>query len=112
MDCQRYLSQLNKINEKVDLDNEFPDWNKAVQFITEGGDSFFFVVDNGKVSQVDTGKLDIPDITITGDAQSISDLFEGRLSIIGGFITKKLQINGSVGDAVGANALIQAARLF
>jgi len=108
---QKFLSQINKINKKVDLDNEFPDWNKAVQFITEGG-SFFFVVDNGKVSHVDTGEIDSPDVTIKGDAQSISDLFDGKISIIGGFITKKLKIDGPVGDAIGANVLIQAARLF
>ena len=112
MDSEKYLSRLTKISEKVDLDSEFPDWNKAVQFITEEGSSFFFVVDHGKVTEVGDGKFNAPDVTITGDAHSISDMFEGKLSVIGGFITKKLHIDGSVGDAVGANVLIQAARIL
>jgi hypothetical protein len=42
----------------------------------------------------------------------MSNLFQGELTVIGAFITKELSITGAIGDAIGANVLIQAARVF
>ena len=115
---ERFLSQIRKINEKVDLKTEFPGWNKSIQFnVVETGKgngeaSFYFVVEGGRVSKVDKGKLTNPDVTIEGSAQAMSKLFEGIIPIVGAFITKELTIKGAVGDAVGANVLLQAARTF
>jgi putative sterol carrier protein len=116
-DNKKFLTQIQKINDKVDLDTEFPDWNKAVQFIiknTQGEDemSFYFVVEGGKVAKADNGKLPVADVTIEGNAEAMSNLFDGELPVVGAFITKQLVIKGTVGDAVGVNVLLQAARTF
>ncbi len=116
-DDKKFLSQIQKINDKVDLSTEFPDWNKAVQFIiknTQGEDemSFYFVVDGGKVAKADVGKLNEADVTIEGNAEAMSNLFDGELPVVGAFITKQLVIKGTIGDAVGVNVLLQAARTF
>lgn len=112
MTLNNFLDQIKKINEKVDIDNEFPDWNKTVQFKIKNDDAFYFTVHNGMVSQVAAGTTANPDVTIEGELKDMEDLFEGRLAIVGGFICKNLKITGAVGDAIGANVLIQAARIF
>lgn len=117
LDEGRLLRQIEKINEKVDLSNEFPNWNKSVQFIVKGSSwedesAFFFAIEDGKVTRSGSGKLDEADVTIEGSAEAINNLFNGELPVIGAFITKQLIIKGKVGDAVGANVLLQAARTF
>jgi len=114
---EKLLAQIAKINEKVDLDTEFPDWNKSVQFIvhnTSGGEDFscFFIVKDGKVARSGSGLIDEADVTIEGPVGVIDDLFNGDLPVIGAVITKKMIIKGRIGDAVGANVLLQAARTF
>lgn len=111
---EEFLCQIRKISGKVDLSDEFPDWNKTVQFNVKGDPelSFYFVVRDNKLAEVATGKLANPDVVLEGDHQAMTDLFAGRLPVIGAFITKKLTITGAIGDAVGANVLLQAARIF
>ena len=96
-DDKKFLNQIRKSNDKVDLSTEFPDWNKAVQFIvknTQGEDemSFYFVIDGGKVAKADNGKLNEADVTIEGNAEAMSNLFDGELPVVGAFITKQLVV--------------------
>jgi len=115
MEEKDFIAQIQKINEKVDIDTEFPDWKRSVQFVVKNGEkekAFYFVTDGTKVSKVDKGKIDKPDITIEGTQEAMSKLFEGKLAIVEAFITKELGINGAIGDAIGANVLIQATRVF
>lgn len=110
-----FLTQIRKINKKVDIDTEFPDWTKTVQFIAKKGKEeipFYFSVDGKKVAKVAKGRAKTADVVIEGSQKSLSNLFEGNLTVIGAFITKELAITGAVGDAIGANVLIQAARVF
>ena len=108
----KYLDQLNLINKKVDLDEEFPDWDKRVQFILDDDSGFHFITRDGQVTKVDEGILDRPDVVIKSDNETMSLLFAGKVAIIGGWITQKIKIEGKIGDAIGANVLIQAARVF
>ena len=114
MQKKDFLTQLEKINKKVDINMEFPDWKRSIQFIVKGKKdfSFHFVVDGKKVSKVAEGDLPKADVYIEGKQESISNLFKGDLAMIGAFITQELTIRGAIGDAVGANVLIQAARVF
>lgn len=109
-----YLVQLRKINEKIDLDTEFPDWNKSVQFVVTDSDdaAFYFITNQGKVTQIEQGMLTKPDVTIEGTSSAISDLFEGNVSIVGAFITKQVEIKGPIGDALGAKVLLDAVRVY
>lgn len=123
MSVNDFLSQIKKINEKVDLDTEFPDWDKTVQFNIRGNGpaatcppaeilSFYFEVDRGRVVKAETGKPSKADVILEGSNEAMSNLFEGKLTIIEAFITKEVTVTGAVGDAVGANVLLQAARTF
>ena len=110
----KYLSQIRQINEKIDLDTEFPDWNKSVQFIVTDldGGGFYFTTNGGKVTQAEEGKLANPDVTIEGTSGAMSDLFDGNVSIVGAFITKQVTIKGAIGDALGAKVLLDAVRVY
>jgi|GEM_PF-6675253 putative sterol carrier protein len=110
----KYLSQIRKINGTIDLDTEFPDWNKSVQFIVTDNDggAFYFKTEAGKVTQADEGLLVNPDVTIEGTNGAISDLFDGNVSIVGAFITKQVTIKGPIGDALGAKVLLDAVRVY
>lgn len=115
MEEKDFLAQIRAINNKVDIDTEFPDWKKSVQFKVNGenGDfAFYFVVDGKKISEAASGELPEADVIIEGSQKALSELFEGNLAMIGAFITQEVNIRGTVGDAVGANVLIQAARVF
>lgn len=124
MSVNDFLSQIKEINEKVDLDSEFPDWNKTVQFNIRGNGgtpdvcpspeigSFYFEVNGGRVVKAETGKPGKADVILEGSNEALSNLFEGKLTIIEAFITKEITVKGTIGDAVGANVLLQAARTF
>jgi len=115
MEEKDFLVQIRRINEKVDIGTEFPGWKKSIQFIAKNGEKeipFYFSVDGTKIVEVARGKMPKADVIIEGSQKSVTDLFEGTLTIIGAFITKELSITGTIGDALGANVLIQAARVF
>jgi putative sterol carrier protein len=110
-----FLAQIRQINKKVDIDTEFPDWTRTVQFVVKKRKAempFYFSVDGKKVIKVAKGKVSQADVVIEGSQKSMSNLFQGGLTVIGAFITKELSITGAIGDAIGANVLIQAARVF
>jgi len=110
-----FLAQIRQINKKVDIDTEFPNWTRTVQFVVKKGKAempFYFSVDGKKVIKVAKGKVTQADVVIEGSQKSMSNLFRGELTVIGAFITKELSITGAIGDAIGANVLIQAARVF
>ena len=119
---EKYLEQIKIIDQKVDLNTEFPGWNKTVQInVRECGcglhgedkvTSIYFVVKDGKVAESDEGEYVNPEVLIDGEPKAIEGLFDGSLSVIGAFITKDLKIQGSVGDAIAVKVLLDAARLF
>lgn len=110
----KYLSQIRQINGKIDLDTEFPDWNKSVQFVVTDSDkgAFYFTTAGGKVTHAEEGTLANPDVTIEGTDSAMTELFEGNISIVGAFITKQVTIKGAIGDALGAKILLDAVRVF
>lgn len=110
----KYLSQIRKINEKIDLKTEFPDWKKSVQFNVTDVDNgaFYFVADGQKISKIGEGKLDSADVTIEGTDKAMAAMFGGDISIVGAFITKDLTIQGTIGDALGAKVLLEAVRVY
>lgn len=115
MEEKDFLVQIRRINKKVDIGTEFPGWKKSIQFIVKNGKKeipFYFSVDGTKIVKVARGKMPKADVVIEGSQKAVSDLFKGNLPIIGAFITKEVTITGSIGDALGANVLIQAARVF
>jgi putative sterol carrier protein len=113
---ENYIEQIKKINDKVDLSVEFPNWNKSVQFkIKDEKDnvsSLYFVVKNGKVEKAAVGELADAEVVIEGNSKAIGQLFDGSLPVTGAFITKEITVHGNVGDAVAAKVLLDAARLF
>ena len=111
---EKYLSQIRKINEKIDLATEFPDWNKSVQFRVTDIDkgSFYFIADDGRIAEIGEGQIKDPDVTIEGSDKAMGALFNGEISIVGGFITKELSVQGAIGDALGAKVLLEAVRVY
>jgi putative sterol carrier protein len=119
---EQYLEQIKKIDQKVELNIEFPDWNRTVQINVrecgcgiDGEDkvtSMYFVVKKGKVAETGEGEFYNADVVLDGEPPAIEGLFNGSLSVVGAFITKDLTIEGSVGDAVAVKVLLDAARLF
>lgn len=110
-----FLRQIKQINQKIDIDTEFPDWKKKVQFIAKSNERdlpFYFETDGKKVVTVASGKLIEADVTIEGNQEDLSRLFEGNLSLLEGYIIGNLNITGPFGDATGAHVLIQGARIF
>ena len=111
---EKYLEQIRKINQKIDLDTEFPDWNKSVQFKVSDVDdgAFYFVANGGRITDVKQGLLSAPDVTIEGRDDVMEAMFKGEISIVGAFITKELTIQGAIGDALGAKVLLEAVRVY
>ncbi len=111
---EKYLSQISKINQKVDLETEFPDWDKSVQFNITDVDkgAFYFVAKGGKIAEFGEGTIKNPDVSINGTDSNMSALFNGETTIVGAVITKQLSVDGAIGDALGAKVLLEAVRVY
>jgi putative sterol carrier protein len=93
---------ISKFNGKAASDPEFEQelkgLKKLVQVVVTDGDTFNFKLENARVGPLSKGAIEGADITIIGSTETYKHLRSGELRPMKAYVTRKLQIKGSLED--------------
>ncbi len=93
---------VDKFNEKADSDPKFKedlaDKTRTIQFILDDGRAWNFKLEDAHIDGVHDGPLDGADISITSDEETIRGIFDGSISAMRAYATKKIKFKASLQD--------------
>ncbi len=92
---------VNKFNEKVEKDDKLRSELKGVDrkvLIDLESEKYNFRLQNEKVSDLQTGEISDPDITILSDPVTIEGLISGKIKPMKALALRKLKLKGSIDD--------------
>jgi len=91
-----------KFNEKAASDEklrtELAGVTRAVLVSLDDGRHFNFRLEDAKASNLDTGSIDNPDITVESSEEVIDQLYRGEMRVMKAIALKKVRIKGSFED--------------
>ncbi|MCU0859723.1 MAG: SCP2 sterol-binding domain-containing protein [Thermoplasmata archaeon] len=91
-----------KFNRKVDEDpklaEELRGIRKTVQVEVTDGEWYHFVLENSKVGELAKGAGQAPDVRIIASTDTLRKLYSGELRPMKAYVTKLVQIKGSIED--------------
>ena len=93
---------IDKFNSKVAEDpalaKELEGVSKTVQLEVEDGEWYHFRLHDGRVDGPQKGAAERPDIRVIASADTLTRLWNRELRVMKAFVTKKLQVKGSLED--------------
>jgi putative sterol carrier protein len=88
-----------RVKEDQELAGELQGVRKVVQVEIEGGEWYHFVLSDGAVDGPHKGEAQAPpDIRIIASEETLTKLWTKELRVMKAFVTKKLQVKGSMED--------------
>jgi putative sterol carrier protein len=78
---------------------EMQDWQSEIQFDLNGEDPFYISIAKTHV-ELHTGRVDDPDVVLSGRSDIFFDILIGRLDPDEAYIMKKYDVSGSVVEAM------------
>lgn len=87
-----------KVAEDAALAKELEGVSKLVQVEIEGGEWYHFMLRDGAVDGPHKGAVDNPDIRVIASEDTLRRLWSRELRPMKAFVTKKLQVKGSLED--------------
>lgn len=95
-------SAVEQFNEKAEKDPKFredlADKTRTVQFLLDDGRAWNFKLENAHIEGVNDGPLEGADISITSDEETIRGIFDGSISAMRAYATKKIKFKASLQD--------------
>jgi putative sterol carrier protein len=100
---ERLLNEaIDKFNAKAAEDaalaRELEGVRKTVQVEVEDGEWYHFVLENSRVGELLHGPVDNPDIRVIASTETLTKLWTKELRVMKAFVTKRLQVKGSIED--------------
>ena len=93
---------VDQFNAKSDKDPKFREElegkTRTIQFTLDDGRSWNFKLDNARIDGVHDGPLEVADISITSDEETIRGIFEGTISPLRAYALKKIKFKASLQD--------------
>ena len=94
---------IDKFNAKVkddpELAKELQGVKKVVQVEVEDGEWYHFMLSDGEVDGPHRGEAQTtPDIRVIASSETLTKLWTKELRVMKAFVTKKLQVKGSMED--------------
>lgn len=87
-----------KSKEDPELAKELEGISKLIQVELEGGDWYYFKLENGSVDALTKGSVENPDLRIIASADTLRRLWSRELRVMKAIVTKKLRVKGSMED--------------
>ena len=87
-----------KAAEDPKLAQELAGVRKVVQVEVTDGDWYHFVLENSRVAGLQKGSTETPDIRVIASTETLQQLYSGELRAMKAYVTKRIQIKGSVED--------------
>ncbi|MCL4326529.1 MAG: SCP2 sterol-binding domain-containing protein [Candidatus Thermoplasmatota archaeon] len=101
------VSQLNS-NEKVKT--ELKGWNKVLQFDVKDVGKYYLTFSNDGTGTVSSGVHSSPNVTLSTDDQSMTDILTGKLDGVRAAFMGKLKINGDIFSAQKMVSILEKLR--
>ncbi len=104
MTTKEHLSNaIVQFNEKMQNDaqlrEEIGALRKGVN-IDLGTEHYSFVLEDSRISHLDEGLIESPDIVVRSDPRTINDLFTGKMKPMKAWALRKVVIKGSLEDVM------------
>lgn len=88
-----------KVKEDPELAKELQGVKKVIQVEVEDGDWYHFTLSDGAVDDLNKGEAQAtPDIRVIASTETLTKLWTKELRVMKAFVTKKLQVKGSMED--------------
>jgi putative sterol carrier protein len=92
-----------KFNKKAEIDpklaKEISGMKRVIQFeISDTGEFFHFVLENQRVSELQKGLIEKPDIRVICDADVVKQLYSGELRPMKAIATRKIHVKAKLED--------------
>jgi putative sterol carrier protein len=95
---------IQRFNARVDRDQELQKelegMVRTIQVELKEGKSYCFTLKDGRMGQLQEGRLDNPDIKIISDEATLSGLLTGTVKPMKAWATRKVQFKASLEDIV------------
>ncbi len=93
------IDKFNKLAEEdPKVKSEVKDIVRRVQIVLEDGPTYHFVLDHGHIDGLEHGAIDPAEITVTTDTATLEGIFNGEVSALRAYATKKLKLKASLQD--------------
>jgi putative sterol carrier protein len=94
---------IDRFHKKVECDpklrEELIGIKKTVN-IDLGCETYHFTLEDAHIKCLCDGLLDCSDLAITSDAQTVEDLYNGKVKIMKAYALRKIRIKGSMEDVM------------
>jgi putative sterol carrier protein len=95
---QAIIAFNKKAEEDPKLAREMQGIRRTVQIDVTDGESYNFLLDNARVSGLQKGRLENPDIRVIASTETFTQLKNGELRPMKALALKKLQVKASLED--------------
>ena len=100
---QEYM-KLSNSNSRLRKMNR--DWSKVIQlFANDLKQDFTMKVVTGEITEINTGKPELPDIIISATSEIFCDMFWGDLNPTQKYLSGELQVKGTQEDIMRLDAI-------
>ena len=100
---------VEQFNAKADSDPKFREEvegkTRTIQLVLEDGRAWNFKMDNGHIDGVHDGPLEEADISVISDEETLKGIFEGSISAMRAYATKKIKFKASLQDLLALRKL-------
>jgi putative sterol carrier protein len=87
-----------KVTEDEKLRAELDGLERTIVIQVKGGAAFHLVLKDQRVDGVQDGPVESPDITVTADERTLTNLLKGDIGPMRALATNKLKLQGSIED--------------
>lgn len=79
---------------------------RTVQVSIDGGETYNFTLDNGKITPLAKGAIENPNVLINSDADTLSKVLKKEMSAMKAYATKKIKIKAALADLLALRSLL------
>ncbi|MEM0140294.1 MAG: SCP2 sterol-binding domain-containing protein [Ferroplasma sp.] len=102
---------VKKMNGKIESDQAYAkklqNVSKSIEIIFDDKDSYYFKVENGKITEPQEGKIDA-DITVTVSSEVFNKILSKEINAMDAYMKQQIKIKSSLMDKLLLSDLLKA----
>jgi putative sterol carrier protein len=89
-----------------DLRRKLDGKTRVIQLAVPDGDSYWFLIENGRLSKIEQGSLEAADATVTANKADLLAVFNGEMKAMQAYLTGRVKVKASFADLLFARSLL------
>jgi putative sterol carrier protein len=89
-----------------DLQRKLAGKTRVIQLDVPDGDSYWFHIKDGKMHDIQRGRHENADATVTVHARDLIAIFNGEMKAMQAYLTGKVRVRAGLGDLLFAKSLL------